>query len=474
MSNNISLAAPTGFEISTSSGSGYGSTATLTQSGGTVAAIIIYLRIAAGTTGTVSGNIVCSSSGATSISVPITGTVNTLPTIATVTGAARTGPGSLTLSGTVTPATGTTIDWFATTSGGTILTAGNLNFNTAVISSTTTYFAEARNSATGCLSTGRTAVVATVNGVFSAGNIGADQSFCFGTNASTINSITTASGGTGSITYQWQSSLDNSNFMNITGATQLTYAPTALTQTTYFKRNAITTIDGTIASNTITITIQPLPVVSLPIDNARTGTGPVIISATASSGSTLDWYAASTGGTILTGGNAVTTFTTASISVSTTYYAEARNNTTGCVSTNRLAVVATINGSFAPGSIGTNQTLCNGTVAAALTSITAASGGTGTISYQWELSTTSSISGFSTIAAAVAVGYSPGTLSQTTYFRRVANTSFDGAIYSNVITITINPLPAAPTAINGSRTGTGVLSIGSIVSAGETTDWYAT
>jgi hypothetical protein len=71
--------------------------------------------------------------------------------------------------------------------------------------------------------------------------------------------------------------------------------------------------------------------------NARCGTGTVILGATASSG-TINWYAASTGGSSLSTG---TSFTTPSISSTTTYWVDATNN--GCTSPTRTSVLATIN-----------------------------------------------------------------------------------------------------------------------------------
>ncbi len=78
-------------------------------------------------------------------------------------------------------------------------------------------------------------------------------------------------------------------------------------------------------------------------NGSRTLAGTVTISATAPSGSTVDWYANSTGGNVITNGLGVTSFTTPSISNTTTYYAQSRNTTTGCVSSTRTAVVATVN-----------------------------------------------------------------------------------------------------------------------------------
>lgn len=482
LSANITVSAPAGFEVSTSAGSGFASTATLTQNAGTVASTIIYVRITSTTTGTVSGTLSCTSTGAASATFTLTGTVNTLPVITTLTGATRTGAGTVTISGNTATA-GATIDWYQNSTGGTALATGvnsTTSYTTGTISSTTNYFAEARNLTTGCISATRSMTTATINGSFSAGVIGTDQTICNGKTPNALTSISDASGGTGVISYQWQQSTTSSSagFTNISGQTLSTYTPGALTVNTWFRRAAITSVDGTIYSSAIAITVNALPTASTPIDNSRTGAGPVIIGASASSGATIDWYAASTGGTVLTGGNGVTTYTTPSISVTTTYFAEARTTTSpGCISANRIPVLATINGSFAPGSITADQSICAGSTAATLTSITEASGGTGTITYTWLKSTTSASSGFYTATGTYTSStYAAGTLTQTTYFKRTAKTttSSDGTIETNVITITVNPLPLTPTGVNGSRYGTGTVNISASVnsSTSETIDWY--
>jgi uncharacterized protein (TIGR02145 family) len=56
--------------------------------------------------------------------------------------------------------------------------------------------------------------------------------------------------------------------------------------------------------------------------------------ATPASGCTIDWYTAATGGSSVKSGN----YFTETLSATTTYYAESRNTTTGCVSTSRLPV----------------------------------------------------------------------------------------------------------------------------------------
>jgi hypothetical protein len=69
---NITVAAPAGFEVSISQGSGYASSLMLTPSSGSVAPTTLYVRLAAAdAAGAYSGNIVLSSTGASSVDVAI-------------------------------------------------------------------------------------------------------------------------------------------------------------------------------------------------------------------------------------------------------------------------------------------------------------------------------------------------------------------------------------------------------------------
>lgn len=70
----ILVTAPAGFEVSQTAGgaSDYATTQTLAATSGTVAATTVYLRLAAGTgAGSLFGNVVCTSTGAASVSVPV-------------------------------------------------------------------------------------------------------------------------------------------------------------------------------------------------------------------------------------------------------------------------------------------------------------------------------------------------------------------------------------------------------------------
>ncbi|WP_213196748.1 DUF11 domain-containing protein [Cloacibacterium caeni] len=83
-----------------------------------------------------------------------------------------------------------------------------------------------------------------------AGTASSDQTICWNTTPSAI----TLTGYTGTI--QWQSSADNVNFTNISGATSASYFPGTLTSTTYY-RAIVSSVGGcTVTSNTITITVN--------------------------------------------------------------------------------------------------------------------------------------------------------------------------------------------------------------------------
>ncbi len=71
---NLVITAPADFQISTSSGGGFGSTVTLTPTSGTVPSTTIYARFLRYTAGTSSGNITHVSSGATTKNMAVSGT----------------------------------------------------------------------------------------------------------------------------------------------------------------------------------------------------------------------------------------------------------------------------------------------------------------------------------------------------------------------------------------------------------------
>ncbi|WP_018615798.1 T9SS type A sorting domain-containing protein [Segetibacter koreensis] len=180
--------------------------------------------------------------------------------------------------------------------------------------------------ASGCVSSPATFTV-TINAVPPTPTIfpNGATTFCDGGNV-TLSSSATAGN-------QWYK---DGNAIN--GATAQTYS--AAISGTY---KVIVSANGctSTASAATSVTANPAPIVPSATGSSRCGSGMVTISATSAAGTSVDWYSAPSGGTVLLSGN--NTFTTPAISSTTTYYAQARNTTTGCVSATRTSVIATVN-----------------------------------------------------------------------------------------------------------------------------------
>ena len=100
----------------------------------------------------------------------------------------------------------------------------------------------------------------------------------------------------------------------------------------------------------------------------------------------------------------------------------------------------------AGGTIAINQAICNGTSPSALSSVTLPANYSGTLEYKWQYSTPTDSLSFTDIANN-SIGYAPGNLTATTWFKRVVRVScandWIGAAESNVVKITIRPLFSA-------------------------------
>ncbi|NHM06533.1 hypothetical protein G4D82_04810 [Flavobacterium sp. CYK-4] len=117
-------------------------------------------------------------------------------------------------------------------------------------------------------------------------------------------------------------------------------------------------------------------------------------------------------------------------------------NGTTCTA-NSAVVLVTIN-NINPGSISGNQTICSGANPTILGSVAAT--GTGSITYQWQSNTSGCGGSFTNIVGATAATYSPPAgLSVTTYYRRIAFSTFSSVScsdFSNCVEITINDVTA--------------------------------
>jgi hypothetical protein len=148
---NITVTAPTGFQVSNASGSGFGASVSLTQSGGAVASTPIYVRMVAAASP--SGSVSLSSTGATPKTVAVSGSVTASPTVFSVTGGGDVCPGStgvgVGLSGSQV---GVNYQLKRGATNVAILAGTGNSFSFGTFSTVGTYTVEASN-ASGCTST---------------------------------------------------------------------------------------------------------------------------------------------------------------------------------------------------------------------------------------------------------------------------------------------------------------------------------
>ncbi len=381
-------------------------------------------------------------------------TINSLPTSPSTTGASRCGTGTLVLSATA--GTNETIEWFAASSGGASIGTG-LNFTTPSISASTNYYAQTKNTLTGCVSASRTLTGATILSTPTAPT-GTGASTCSATsallsastsNGQTINWYSTAVGGTLLVS--------NSN----------TYTTPNLTATTTYYAEAN---NGTCVSTTrtaVTATVNALPATVATIANSsKCGTDTSTISATAITGMTINWYADSLGTNLLQAGTVtgVNKFITPLLSSTTLYWAVQRNLTTGCKSAASKRVTATINTRPANPTV-TNGSRCgSGTVT--LTAV-APTNPAGTLAWY------SAVTGGTSLSTATS--YVTPSISVTTTYYVEAKTTATGCISltRSPVIATVNAVPAAPAAVAASRCGTGTVTVGATPASGLTVDWYS-
>ena len=239
-------------------------------------------------------------------SAPTVGSI-TQPTCATSTGAVALSGLPASGTWTVTATGGSTITGTGTTANFTGLVAGSYTFTVSVGACSS----DVSNSAT-----------INAQPIPSAPTGTSSQSFC-SANSPTVSSLSA----TGS-TILWYSASS--------GGSSLSTSTALTTATHYYATQTVSGCESTTRFD-VTATVNTTPSISSSTSNNRCGTGTVSLGANASAG-TVNWYEASSNGTLLSTG---TSYTTPSISSTTIYYVDATNNS--CTTTSRTAVTATIN-----------------------------------------------------------------------------------------------------------------------------------
>lgn len=354
-----------------------------------------------------------------SVRVPVQAIINSVAAPVTADVSAC-GPISVTLNATAADPVG----WYDQQTGGTLL-ATTYNFATPILSTTTTYFAQAM----GTCPSPRVPVVADITTV--ASPVGTDDDHC----------------GPGSLVLSAQSIDTVTWWSAATGGTQigsgLIYTTPVITATTvYYAQGANSGCTSVRTPVTATIINTLAPTAT---DNANCGPGTVTL--TAVSSDTIYWYDDPTAGTLLFTGDV---FTTPSISTTTTYYAQA---SLACPSP-RTAVNAIITSTAA-------DPVVQDTAVCGASSVTISATASNPIT--WYDAPGGTVLGTGNT-------YTTPALSSTTTYYAVAG--IPGCISNPVpLTVTINTVPARPTVTTASNCGPASLTV--TATAADPVAWYS-
>ena len=292
----------------------------------------------------------------------------------------------------------------------------------------------------GCNSVTTNVVSVTVYSEFTTGVINESAPICYNGIPDMIRTTTLPTGGDGSYTYQWYQSSDQTNWSAINGATSQDYEPSNLTSTTYYRVEYINSCKSGF-SNVSEVEVFPeftTGVIneSAPIcyngipDMIRTTTLP-----TGGDGSyAYQWYLSSdqTNWSAING--ATSQDYEPSNLTSTTYYRVEYINS--CKSGFSNVSEVEVFPEFTTGVINESAPICYNGIPDMIRTTTLPTGGDGSYTYQWYLS--SDQTNWSAINGATSQDYEPSNLTSTTYYRvEYINSCKSG--FSNVSEVEVFP-----------------------------------
>ncbi len=335
-------------------------------------------------------------------------TVNPIPTVAVAAPQAFCGPSTVSQ---LVVTTGEAPKWYAAETGGTVL-AG-----TDALATANYYVTQTVN---GCESP-RTAVAITVNPI-PALPVAATQAFC---GPSTVSDLMVTTG----TAPKWYAAETGGNELD---------ADTAIATGTYYVSQTVNGCESLRAA--VTVTVNPIPAAPV-VDDVQPFCTQATVADLDATGVNIQWYTSSTGGTAL----AETTAITAGTSI---YYASQTVN--GCESTLRSAVAVQLTVTPAPAAAA--QAFCGEATVSQLVS-----GGTA-VHWYGEATGGTALAG----TASLATG--------TYYVSQTINGCESAARTS--VAVTVNAIPAAPTAAAQAFCGSAIVSE-LMVASGANAQWYA-
>ncbi len=261
MSAGILVNPPVGYEVSTtsdfSSNIGTNGTGITVGSSGTIASTTIYVRTTTAASNGASGNITCTSTGATQKDIA-TGSATISPTSVggSIAGSATVCTGTNSTGLTLSGHTGTITKWQSSTvsdfSSAVTDIVNATTTQTATNLTATTYYRAVITSGS-CAATNSATATVTVSPTSVGGSIAGSATVCTGTNSTVL----TLSGHTGSIT-KWQYSTASDFSAGLTDVANTTASLTAtdLTSTTYYRAVVTNGVCAAANSASATVTVE--------------------------------------------------------------------------------------------------------------------------------------------------------------------------------------------------------------------------
>ncbi|MBW8201967.1 DUF6443 domain-containing protein, partial [Flagellimonas abyssi] len=292
----------------------------------------------------------------------------------------------------------------------------------------------------------------TVAPSLSAGVIQHPPNSCYGGNPGVITVSTNPSGGDGNYSYSWEySSTGTGSWSPIANANDETYDPPGNATSSIWYRRKVTScnqVDYTEAVQ-VKVYLDLNPGTIMGEDTICYGQVPSVLGSisSASGGNSItteyQWQQSSTNGE--TGFSNIDGAFQESFTPTDNLYADRwyRRRVISCSQTKYSNVVEiTVRPELSAGSInGGGQSFCGSGNPGMLGSGTNASGGDGNYVYQWERSTTSETSGFTSISGATGISYDPPVLYATTWYRRQV-VSCGQIKETNTVQVTVDPMEA--------------------------------
>ena len=286
-----------------------------------------------------------------------------------------------------------------------------------------------------------------LSGIYIKPRITQAQNICYNATPDTLRLQVFASGADNKFVYQWQSSTSGTNWVDVTGATTLKFSPGNLTQTTYYRINAIGTFGcRSISSDSVKINVYDQlsagqlnsnQIICYNASPARIQFA--LVPSGGGSVYTYQWQVSSDSINFTNINGALFDNYQSGKLLQTRFYRVKITSVNGCGEITSGILKVKVHPIFKGAVINADQNVCYNLNPNSLTIRTPATGGDGNYFYQWQIGLNSL---WSTIPTANNPIHNPAKVQKDTYYRLINYSgSGCGRDTSNVIRMTVLPLP---------------------------------